>query len=73
MEAMFRIADMSAHGILYLMGVVSILSISIMIERYFSLRKVSAKSKELAKDFRSVLANQDLNQIEALSKKSDSL
>jgi biopolymer transport protein TolQ len=73
MEAMFRIADMSAHGILYLMGVVSVLSISIMIERYFSLRKVSAQSKELAKDFRNVLANQDLSQIEVLSKKSDSL
>jgi biopolymer transport protein TolQ len=73
MEAMFRIADMSAHGILYLMGVVSVLSISIMIERYFSLRKVSAQSKELAKDFRNVLANQDLSQIESLSKKSDSL
>jgi len=73
MEAMFKIADFSAHGILYLMGLVSVLSISIMIERYFSLRKVSAQSKELARDFRSVLANQDLNQIEALSKKSDSL
>jgi biopolymer transport protein TolQ len=73
MEAMFKIADMSAHGILYLMGVVSVLSISIMIERYFSLRKVSAQSKELAKDFRNVLANQDLSQIESLSKKSDSL
>ena len=73
MEAMFKIADMSAHGILYLMGLVSVISISIMIERYFSLRKVSAQSKELAKDFRNVLANQDLTQIEALSKKSDSL
>lgn len=73
MEAMFKIADFSAHGILYLMGLVSVISISIMIERYFSLRKVSAQSRELARDFRSVLANQDLTQIEALSKKSDSL
>jgi biopolymer transport protein TolQ len=73
MEAMFKIADISAHGILYLMGLVSVMSISIMIERFVSLRKVGAQSKEIAKDFRNVLATQDLTQIESLSKKSDSL
>jgi biopolymer transport protein ExbB len=73
MEAMFRIADASAHGILYFMGLVSVISISIMIERFFSLRKVSKQSREIARDFRSVLATQELTQIEELSKKNASL
>jgi biopolymer transport protein TolQ len=73
MEAMFRLADATAHGILYLMGVVSVISISIMIERFFSLRRVSKESAELAKDFRTVLATQDLAQIETLATKNGSL
>jgi biopolymer transport protein TolQ len=64
---------MTAHGILYFMGVVSVLSVSIMIERFFALRKVGNKSEELAKDFQQVMVSQDLNGIEKLAQKSDSL
>jgi biopolymer transport protein TolQ len=73
MDALFKIADMTAHGILYFMGVVSVLSVSIMIERFFALRKVGNKSEELAKDFQQVMVSQDLNGIEKLAQKSDSL
>jgi len=73
MDMLFKIADAAAHGILYFMGFASILSVSIMFERYFSLKKVGDQSKELAKDFRRVLEDQDLSEIEALSKKTSSL
>lgn len=73
MDALFKIADLAAHGILWFMGIVSLLSVSIMIERYFSLKKVGNQSKELALDFRQLLETQDLNGIEKLSQKSSSL
>ena len=73
MDALFKIADMAAHGLLYFMGIVSLLSVSIMIERYFSLRKVGNQSKELAADFRNLLETQDLTAIEKLSQKTYSL
>ena len=73
MEILFKIAEASAHGILYFMGFVSILSVSIMIERFFSLKKVSNSSLLIAQDFKSLLAKQDFNKIEELSKTSTSL
>ena len=73
MDALFKIADMAAHGILYFMGVVSVVSVAIMIERYFSLKKVGDNSNELAQDFRQLLESQDLNGIEKLSQKTSSL
>lgn len=73
MEVLFKIAEASAHGILYFMGALSILSVSIMIERFFSLKKVSASSSTMAREFRKLIGNQDLNQIEALSKNLTSL
>ena len=73
MEILFKIAEASAHGILYFMGFVSILSVSIMIERFFSLKKVSNSSLQIAQDFKSLLAKQDFNKIEELSKTSTSL
>ena len=73
MDLLFKIADASAHGILYFMGFVSILSVSIMIERFFSLKKVSTSSLLIAQDFKSLLAKQDFEKIEELSKTSTSL
>lgn len=73
MESLFRIADFAAHGILYLMGFASVVSVSIMIERFFSLKKISASSGAVALDFRKVLETQDLDLIEGLSKSSASL
>lgn len=73
METLFKIADAAAHGILYFMGFASVMSVSIMIERYFSLRKVSAASSRIAQDFRALLAKRDFGKIEELSKSSPSL
>lgn len=73
MEALLKMADAGAQGILYLMALVSIISVSIMIERYFSLRKISSSSNQIARDFRMVLATQDFEKIEDLSKSANSL
>lgn len=73
METLFKIADISASGILYLMGFLSIVSVSIMIERYFALKKLSSSSQDMAVGFRGVLKNQNLDEIKNLSTNSTSL
>jgi biopolymer transport protein TolQ len=73
MEALLKISDAGAHGILYLMGIVSLVSVSIMIERYFSLRKVSQSSNAIAGDFKKMIEGEDLNNLTNLSKENNSL
>jgi biopolymer transport protein ExbB/TolQ len=73
MEALLKISDAGAHGILYLMGIVSLVSVSIMIERYFSLRKVSQSSTAIAGDFKKMIEGQDLDNLTNLSKETTSL
>ncbi len=73
MEALLKMADFGAHAILYLMALASVVSVSIMIERYFSLKKLSRSSTAIAKDFKQLLDSEDLNNITELSKASDSL
>lgn len=73
MEVLFKIADAGAHGILYFMGLASLISVSIMVERYFSLRKLSASSSDIAKSFKSLIATQELDRIETLTKNSSSI
>ncbi len=73
MEQLFKIAEASAHGILWLMGVMSILSVAIMIERYVSLRRVSSRSSGVAKGIRVLIDAKDLGQIVALSEDQRSI
>ncbi|HEX4922486.1 MAG TPA: MotA/TolQ/ExbB proton channel family protein [Bdellovibrionales bacterium] len=73
METLFRIAEASANGILYLMVLMSVISVAIMIERYFALKKVSSKSSGVAQGFKTLIHSEDLNQIEKLSEESESL
>lgn len=73
METLFKIAEASASGILYLMGLLSVISVSIMIERYFALKKISESSDQMAVGFKTVIATQDLNKIEELSADDKSL
>lgn len=73
METLFKIAEASAQGILYLMGLMSVISISIMIERYFALKKIASSSSSMATGFRSVIENQKIEQITEMSGNNKSL
>ncbi len=73
MGTLFKIAEASASSILYLMGILSVISISIMIERFFALRKVTQSSTRLASGFQKVIATQDLDQIATMSQDGSSL
>lgn len=73
METLFQIAEASAHAILYIMAIMSVMSVAIMIERYFALRKVGKTSSGMADGFKIAIASQELKQIEKLSEDSNSL
>ncbi len=73
MDTLFKIAEASASGILYFMGFLSIVSVSIMIERYFALKKISSSSTTMATGFKGVLKSQNLDEIQNLSNDEVSL
>ena len=67
MESLFKIADASAHIILYFMGFLSIVSLSIIVERFISIRKISQDSKAIGIKFQEVLETQDTNKMPGLT------
>lgn len=73
METLFKIADGSAQAVLYLMALMSLISVSIMIERFFALRLISRSSSGMAAQFKTTIESQNLAEIEALSQNSPSL
>lgn len=73
METLFKIAEASAHGILYFMGLMSVVSVAIMIERFFALRKLSSSSTGVAQGFKTLIENKNLDQIVKLSEDTRSI
>lgn len=73
MEELFKIAEASAHGILWLMAALSVISVAIMIERYFTLNRISSRSRGVAQGFKTLIEAKDLNKIVALSEDSKSI
>ncbi len=67
MESMYKIAEASANFILYFMGFLSIVSLTIIIERWLTLRKISKNSKAIGAKFQEVITTQDTSKIKELS------
>jgi biopolymer transport protein ExbB len=67
MEALFKIAEASANFILYAMGLLSVISFAIIIERFISIRKLSSSSNEIGLKFQEVIATQEAEKIVALT------
>jgi biopolymer transport protein TolQ len=73
MDTLFKLADASAHGLLWFMAILSIISVSIIIERFLALRRISSSSVGVAQRLRTMIEAEDLEQIETLAKKNTSL
>jgi biopolymer transport protein ExbB len=73
METLFQIAEASANGILYLMAVLSVISVAIMIERHVALKGISNSSAQMAKGLRQAIETQELNQLEKFSEDQQSI
>ena len=55
------------------MGLLSVVSVSIMIERYFALRRVSSSSASMARGFKAAIEQQTLDQIATFSEENGSI
>lgn len=73
MDLVFKIANASAQGLLIFMCLLSVISVSIMIERYFALKKVSSSSQSIAKGLKAVIESQSFDDIKKLSEDNGSV
>lgn len=73
MESLYKIAEASANFILYFMGLLSVVSLAIIIERFISIRKASSDSREIGLKFTEVIATQDVSKVLKLSEFSETL
>ncbi|MBN8536353.1 MAG: MotA/TolQ/ExbB proton channel family protein [Deltaproteobacteria bacterium] len=67
MESLFKIAEASANFILIFMGFLSVLSLAIIIERFFSLNKLSKNSLQIGLKFKEVIETQDTQRVPELA------
>lgn len=70
---MFKLAQAGAEFILWFMGFLSVASFAIIIERYWSLRKLASKSAELGAKFRNVIETQTPEQVAGLTHYEDTV
>ena len=73
MDSLFKIAEVSAHAILIFMAILSVVSVAIMIERYFYLKKIGSSSNRMAGEFRKVIEGKNIEGMEVLSQSNASL
>lgn len=72
-EKLFNIAQGGAEVILWLLLIVSVVSIGIILERWWTLRGVSSRSNRVKARMREALQSNNLDELEDISKDRESL
>ncbi len=72
-ENLFRIAQYGAESILYLLLILSVISVSIILERFFTLRGVRARSRKVQIKIEDALVSNHLSDLEHISSSRDSI
>jgi biopolymer transport protein ExbB len=72
-DKIFAIANVADQTVLYVLIVLSIVSVGMILERFFSLRKVSNESSQIRGRIRMALQTYSLEEVESLSKNPDAL
>lgn len=72
-ERVFAVAQVADQAILILLLLLSVVSIGLILERFFALRKVSADSQKIRTRIKSALVAHNLDEVESLGKDPDSL
>lgn len=67
-ERVFAIAQIADQAILLLLVLLSIVSIGLILERFFSLRKVAADSRKVRERVKSALQSHNLDEVEEIAK-----
>jgi len=72
-ERIFAVAQVADQAILYILVLLSIVSIGLILERFFSLRKVASESQKVRVRIKSALQANSLEDVETLAKDQESL
>ncbi|MDG0817062.1 MotA/TolQ/ExbB proton channel family protein [Bdellovibrio svalbardensis] len=72
-EKIFSVAHLADQVVLWLLLLLSVLSIGMILERYFALKKVSAESQRVRARIKLALQSNSLEDVEDLSKDPNSL
>lgn len=72
-QKLFQIAETGADVILYLLLTVSVISVAMIFERYFTLRRLKSQSEKVGNRIRDILAENNLKDLEDLAKDRESL
>jgi biopolymer transport protein ExbB len=72
-ERLFNIAQGGAEAILWLLLIVSVISVGLILERFISLRAVASRSKRVKARLREALQSNNLEEVEEIAKDRESL
>lgn len=72
-EKIFAVAHVADQAVLIILLILSILSVGMILERFFALRKVSAESKKVRARIKSALQSNSVEEVEDLARDPSSL
>ena len=72
-DKIFAIANVADQVVLYILILLSIMSIGMILERFFALKRVSRESQMMRGRLRMALQSNSLDEVEALSRNPDAL
>jgi biopolymer transport protein TolQ len=72
-EKIFSVAQVADQAVLYLLILLSIVSVAIILERFFYLRKVGANSQKIRNKIRESLISHNLDEVESMPRDSDTI
>lgn len=72
-EQIFAVAHMADQVVLYILVILSVISIGLILERWFTLRRISAQSEKMRGRIRAALESHSLEEVEKLAQDRDSL
>lgn len=72
-QKIFSIAQNGAEAVLWLLLILSIVSVGIILERFFTLRGIKARSQKVQDRIREALQTYNLNEVEEISRDRESL
>lgn len=72
-QKLFQVAEVGANVLLYLLVALSIISVAMIFERFFALRKYKVASEKVSDRLRDIIAENNLKELEELAKDRDSL
>ncbi|MBX3018245.1 MAG: MotA/TolQ/ExbB proton channel family protein [Bdellovibrionaceae bacterium] len=72
-EQIFAVAEVADQAVLYLLLILSVVSIGLILERWFVLRKFAANSKKMRARVKAAITSHSLDDVEQLSKDPETL